>query len=91
MDHWPFCHFRDAIAADGAPLRKDDEASAWFVSFINAGKHIQSENDNFLIFGANSSESHKSTQHSARKLMILPILKARHTIFKGFVAGLQLS
>lgn len=57
----PFYHFRVAIGADGAPFRKDDEATVWLVSFINAGKHIQSENDNFLICGANCSESHKST------------------------------
>ena len=65
----PFYHFRVAIGANGAPFRKDDEATAWLVSFINAGKHIQSENDNFLICGANCSESHKSMQNYAKKLM----------------------
>ena len=65
----PFYHFRVAIGADGAPFGKDDEATAWLVSFINAGKHIQSENDNFLICGANYSESHKSMQKYAKKLM----------------------
>ena len=41
---------------------------AWLVSSINAGKHIESENDNFLICGANCSESHKSIQNYAKKI-----------------------
>ena len=43
-------HFRD-IGADGAPFAKDDEATAWLVSFLNVGQHIQSEKDNFLTVG----------------------------------------
>ena len=78
--------------ADGAPFRKDDEATAWLVSFINAGKHIQSENDNFLICGANCSESHKSMQNYAKKLMhdIAHIESTTYNI-QGFNAGLQSS
>ena len=57
------------MGADGAPFGKDSEATAWLVSLIYAGKHIQSENDNFLICEANCSEDHKSMQRYAKKLM----------------------
>ena len=62
-------HFRLAIGADGAPFGKDDEATAWFVSFLNVGKHIQSENDNLLICGANCSETSEGMMQDAKKLM----------------------
>lgn len=62
-------HFRVAIGADGAPFGKDDEATAWLVSFLNVGKHIQSESDNFLICGANCSETHEGMMQYARKLV----------------------
>lgn len=62
-------HFRVAIGADGAPFGKDDEATAWLVSFLNVGKHIQSEKDNFLICGANCSETHEGMMQYAKKLM----------------------
>ncbi|CAH3110588.1 unnamed protein product [Porites lobata] len=47
-----------AIGADGAPFGKDDEATAWLVSCLNVGSHITSESENFLLAGANCSESH---------------------------------
>lgn len=62
-------HFRIAIGADGAPFGKDDEATAWLVSFLNVGQHVQSQNDNFLICGANCSESHISMKRYANKLV----------------------
>ena len=62
-------HFRIALGADGAPFGKDDEATAWLVSFLNVGKHFQSQSDNFLICGANCSENHISMQRYARKLV----------------------
>lgn len=65
----PFYHFKVAIGADGAPFGKDDDATAWLVSFLNAGKQIQSENNNYLICGANCSETHESMLLYARKLM----------------------
>lgn len=65
----PLYHFRIAIGADGAPFGKDDEATAWLVSFLNSGKHIQSQNDNFLLCGANCSESHVSMHRYARNLV----------------------
>jgi len=33
----PFWHFRVALGADGAPFGKDDEATAWLLSFLNVG------------------------------------------------------
>ena len=65
----PPYHFRIAIGADGAPFGKDDEATAWLLSFLNVGKHIQSQNDNFLLCGANCSESHTGMKRFAKKLL----------------------
>ncbi|KAK2564068.1 hypothetical protein P5673_012289 [Acropora cervicornis] len=33
----PFWHFREALGVDGAPFGKDDEATAWLLSFLNVG------------------------------------------------------
>ena len=62
-------HFRVAIGADGAPFGKDDEATAWLLSFLNVGGRIASENENFIIAGANCGESHPSMFRYARKLI----------------------
>lgn len=62
-------HFRLAIGADGAPFGKDDEATAWLVSCLNVGSHITSQNENFLLAGANCSESHLCMQRYAKKLV----------------------
>ena len=61
--------FRLAIGADGAPFGKDDEACAWLVSFLNVGKRITSQNENFLLAGANCSESHVCMKRYARQLI----------------------
>lgn len=45
------------VLGDGAPFGKDQTACAWFVSFLNRGKHIFSSNDNYLIFGIEVPES----------------------------------
>ena len=50
--------FLVAIGADGAPFGKDNEATAWLVSFLNLGNRIASCDDNFLILGANCKEDH---------------------------------
>ena len=62
-------HFRVAVGADGAPFRKDDEATAWLISFINVGQQISSEKENFIIAGANCEESHISMVRFAKKLV----------------------
>ena len=62
-------HFKIAIGADGAPFGKEDEATAWLLSFLNVGKHIQSQNDSFLICRANCSESHTGMKRFAKKLL----------------------
>lgn len=46
-------HFHVACGADGAPFGKDDEATAWLLSFINSGTHITIEKEHFLLAGAN--------------------------------------
>lgn len=73
----PFLHhfneapynFKVAIGADGAPFGKDDEATAWLLSFINVGERIASQNENFLLAGANCSESHVVMKLYAKKLV----------------------
>ena len=62
-------HFRLAIGTDGAPFGKDDEATAWLISCLNVASHIASPNQNFLLAGANCSESHVCMQRYARKLV----------------------
>ena len=48
---------------------KDDEAMAWLISFLNMGEYITSESDNFLIVGANCSESRVAMIRYARKVV----------------------
>ena len=62
-------HFHVACGADGAPFGKDDEATAWLISFLNSGSHITSEKENFLLAGANCSENHIVMQRFARRLI----------------------
>ena len=62
-------HFHVACGADGAPFGKDDEATAWLISFLNSGSHITSEKENFLLAGANCSENHIAMQRFARRLV----------------------
>lgn len=62
-------HLRVALGADGAPFGKDDEATSWLVSFLNVGQQIASETDNFILAGANCSESHLSMKCYAQKLV----------------------
>ena len=78
----PIYHFRVALGADGAPFGKEEEATAWLVSFINAAQHIQSENDNFIICWANCSEGHIGMQRYAKKLVseISDIEKQSYTV-----------
>ena len=61
--------FHVAIGADGAPFSKHDEATAWLISLINMGKHVASSYNNFLLCGANCSESHPSMSKYCRHLI----------------------
>ncbi|KXJ19546.1 hypothetical protein AC249_AIPGENE18300 [Exaiptasia diaphana] len=49
--------FYVALGGDGAPFGKEDTAFSFLVSFLNRGKHVLSSSENFLLFGANCSES----------------------------------
>ena len=66
----PFWHFRVALGVDGAPFGKDDEATAWLLSFLNVGGRIGSCNENVLLCGANCGESHPSRFKFAQKLVL---------------------
>ena len=78
-------HFKIAIGEDGTPFGKDDEATAWLVSFLNVGKHIQSNRDNFLLCGANCLENHPSMKHYAKKLtQDIVHIEMQSYIIRGF-------
>ena len=66
----PFWPFRVALGADRAPFGKDDEATAWLLSFLNVGGRIGSCNENFLLCSVNCSESHPSMFKFAQKLVL---------------------
>ena len=71
-----------AIGEDGAPFGKDDEATAWLLSFINVGEQIASHNENFLLAGANCSKSHVVMKLYAKKLVsdIAYVESKRYTV-----------
>jgi len=60
-------HFHVTCGSDGAPFGKDDKA--WLISFLNSGSHITTENENFLLAGANCSENHIVKQRFVRRLV----------------------
>jgi hypothetical protein len=49
--------FYFTIGGDAAPFGKDDCACSWLIGFLNTGRGILSSNENFLLFGANCSET----------------------------------
>ena len=61
--------FKFAIGGDGAPFGKYDQSCAWLVSFLNIGKRFLSNEDNFLIFGANCSESCEAVEQYVAQLV----------------------
>jgi hypothetical protein len=62
--------FYVALGGDGAPFGKYDTACAWLVSILNLGKGILSSNDNYLLFGANCSESCITVGRFIQTLMV---------------------
>ena len=50
-------NFHVVLGGDGAPFGKDSTACTWLISFINRGKSILSNTENFMIFGANCEEN----------------------------------
>jgi len=61
--------FKFAIGGDGPPFGKYDQSCAWLVSFLNVGKRFLSNEDNFLIFGANCSESCEAVEQYVAELV----------------------
>ena len=53
---WKSLLSKVAIGGDGAPFGKNDQSCAWLISILSIGKRFLSNEDNFLIFGANCSE-----------------------------------
>ena len=62
--------FYVALGGDGAPCGKYETACAWLVSFLNIGKGVLSSNENYLLFGANCSESCIPVSRFIQKLMV---------------------
>ena len=52
----------------GAPFRKENEATAWLVSFLNVVARVANCDDNFLILGANCKEDHPAKIKYAKQL-----------------------
>ena len=48
--------FHVSLGGDGAPFGKDDTAFACLVSFLNLGRGVLSDSENFLLFGGNCKE-----------------------------------
>ena len=61
--------FSISLGADGAPFGKDDEACAFLLSFLNTGARVASNMENFLLLGANCSETHPAMVKYTRKLV----------------------
>ena len=59
----PFWHFRVTFG-------EDDETTAWLLPFLYVGGRIGSCNENFLLCGANCSESHPSMYKFDQKLVL---------------------
>ena len=57
------------VIADGAPFGKDDQACAFLLSFLNTGARVASNMENFLLLGANCSETHPAMVKDTRKLV----------------------
>ena len=62
--------FYVALGGDGAPFGKYDTACAWLVSILNLGKGVLSSHDNYLLFGANCSESCVTVSKFIQKLVV---------------------
>ncbi len=76
--------FLVAIGADGAPFGKHDEATAWLLSFLNSGDRITSQNENFLIAGANCAEDHICMKRYASKIASeIQVIESREYSVKG--------
>ena len=61
--------FEFAIVGDGAHFGKYDQSCAWLFSFLNMGKRFLSNEDSFLIFGANCSESCEAVEQYVAQLV----------------------
>ena len=61
--------FKIAIGADGAPFWKNNEATAFLISFLKIDGRVASCNDDFLIFGANCGEEHDAAKRYCSRLM----------------------
>jgi len=61
--------FHVALGGDGAPCGKDDTAVAWLVSILNIGQGVLSSSENYLLFGANCSESCLPVRRFVEQLM----------------------
>ena len=72
--------FLVTLGGDGAPFGKDETACAWLVSFLNIGRGVLSNNENYLLFGANCSENCIAVQKYI-KLLLSEIQDIEKNIF----------
>ena len=62
--------FSISLGADGAPFGIDEEACAFLLSFLNLGQRVASSVENFILLGANCSETNPAMVKYARKLLM---------------------
>ena len=85
----PDYHFHIAIGADGAPFGKDDEATAWLVSFLNVGKHVQSQTDTFSFVEQIVPSAISACKDMQENLfLILQILRSRSTTLSDTMSNI---
>ncbi|XP_046841841.1 uncharacterized protein LOC124435952 [Xenia sp. Carnegie-2017] len=65
-----FNTFHVALGGDRALFDKDDSACAWLVSILNIGQGELSLNEDFLLLGANCSESCIPVKRFLQKLLV---------------------
>ena len=66
--------FSISLGADGAPFGKDEEAYAFLLSFLNLGQRVDSSAENFLLLGANCSETRPAMVKYAHKLVKMSLI-----------------
>lgn len=83
--------FQVSIGADGAPFGKYNQATAWFISFLNVMDRVASCDENCIICGANCSEKHPSMVEYGKLIRKEMEMKISHTSSREFPSLFHLS
>ena len=61
--------FMFALGGDGCPFGKHESTCSFLVSFLNVGRKVASNYDNYCIFGANCDETSPVVEKYVRSLL----------------------